>query len=157
MFDGCMNRLLPPSLVLMLVVVSVVVGLVFPILGPLHWVVRLVGVLPLGVGLWLNLGGAGLFARVGTNIRTFDDPGELVTSGPFRFTRNPMYLGFVLILVAVALFVGTLTAWLGAGAFFAAANSWYVPFEEQRMAAMFRDAYDEYRRRVPRWLGPVRP
>ena len=153
---GAMQRLLPPSLVLILVVVSVVIGVTMPVLGPLHWVLRLLGVLPLAAGLWLNLGGAGLFARLETNIRTFDDPGQLVTTGHFRFTRNPMYLGFTLVLIAVAMFVGTLTAWVGPTVFFVAANGWYVPFEEQRMQATFRDAYEDYRRRVPRWIGPVR-
>lgn len=151
-----MQRLLPPALVLILVIVSVVLGVVVPLVGPLHWALRLVGVVPLAAGLWLNLGGAGLFARVGTNIRTFDEPGQLVTSGHFRFTRNPMYVGFTLMLVAVALFVGTLTAWLGAVVFFLAANGWYIPFEERRMVASFGDAYEEYRRRVPRWIGLVR-
>ncbi len=152
-----MQRLLPPLLFLPLLVISVVVGLVAPALGPLPWVVRLSGVPIAAAGLALTVGGAGLFDRVDTNIKTFDDPDRLVTQGPFRFSRNPMYLGFTLALAGTALVVGTLTAWLGAVVFFGAANAWYIPFEERRMAATFGSAYAEYRRRVPRWLGPVRP
>ena len=58
-----------------------------------------------------------------------------MTDGPVRFTRNPMYLGFTLVLVAVALFVRSLTAWVGRLAFFVAASLWYIPFEEARMGA----------------------
>lgn len=151
-----MQRLLPPLLFLPLLLISITVGLVVPGAGPFGWALRLVGVPVVLAGLALNLGGAGLFNRLGTNIRTFDDPGRLVESGPFRFTRNPMYLGFTLILCGAALLVGTLTAWVGAAVFFAAANLWYIPFEEARMHATFGSDYDDYRRRVPRWLGPVR-
>ena len=151
-----MQRLLPPMLFLPLLVVSIVVGLLAPVAGPLPWVVRLLGIPVVAAGLVLNLGGAGLFGRVDTNIRTFDDPGLLVTEGPFRFSRNPMYLGFTLVLGGVALLVGTATAWAGAVVFFGAAHRWYIPFEERRMVATFGTAYDDYRRRVPRWVGVVR-
>ncbi|MEM7288138.1 MAG: methyltransferase, partial [Actinomycetota bacterium] len=119
-----MQRLLPPLLFLPLLVASVVVGLVVPVLGPTTWAIRALGVPVAAVGLTLNLGGAGLFNRIGTNVKTFDDPGRLVTGGPFRFTRNPMYLGFTSMLCGAALLVGTLTAWIGAVAFFVAANLW---------------------------------
>ena len=151
-----MQRLLPPLLFLPLLVFSVVLGLLVPIAGPLTWALRVLGVPVAAAGLTLNVGGAGLFQRTGTNIKTFNDPGVLVTDGPFRFTRNPMYLGFTLMLCGVALLVGTLSAWIGAAVFFAAANAWYIPFEEDRMRSTFGASYDDYRRRVPRWLGPVR-
>ena len=151
-----MQRLLPPLLFLPLLVISIVVGLAIPIAGPLTWTLRVLGVPVAIAGLTLNVGGAGLFNRIGTNIKTFDDPGRLVEDGPFRFTRNPMYLGFTLMLCGAALLVGTLTAWVGAVVFFIAANVWYIPFEEARMRATFGSAYDDYRRRVPRWLGRVR-
>lgn len=151
-----MKRLLPPLLFAPLLVLSVVLGLVVPVLGPAPWPVRVLGVPVALAGLAFNLGGAGLFGRLGTNIKTFNDPGQLVTSGPFRFTRNPMYLGFTLILSGVGLLVGTLTAWLGALAFFVAADTWYIPFEERRMRALFGTDYDDYQRRVPRWLRPIR-
>ena len=151
-----MQRLLPPTLVLVLIVVSVIVGVAVPIIGPLSGAWRLAGLVPLVVGLWLNLGGAGLFSRLDTNIRTFDEPGRLVTAGPFRFSRNPMYLGFMAVLAGVALLVGSLSAWMGPVAFFGAANFWYIPFEEARMRSNFGDDYDHYRSRVRRWVGPVR-
>jgi protein-S-isoprenylcysteine O-methyltransferase Ste14 len=153
LLDGDVQRLLPPFLVLSLIVVSLAFGLAVPVVGPMSGWWRLTGVVPLIIGLLLNLGGAGLFARVETNIKTFNDPDKLVVEGLFRFTRNPMYLGFTFILIAVAVFVGSLTAWVGPVAFFLAASLWYIPFEEHRMAARFGPAYDRYRQRVPRWVG----
>lgn len=114
---------------------------------------RTAGLVPLLAGAGLVLRGARLFERVGTNICTVDDPDRLVESGPFRWTRNPMYLGFVGLLVGAALLLGTAAAWLGPVVFVVAADRWYVPFEERRMAARFGPAYDEYRSRVPRWIA----
>ncbi len=151
-----MQRLLPPMLFAPLLDISLVVGVLLPVVGPMPWAVRWIGAPVIAVGLWLNLGGAGLFSRVGTNIKTFDDPDQLVTEGPFRFTRNPMYLGFMLMLSGASLLIGSLTAWIGPLVFLAAAQLWYIPFEEERMRTTFGDAYDDYCDRVPRWVGPVR-
>ena len=149
------HRLLPPKLVLLLLVVAVPIGVLAPVLGPLARPIRLLGIVPVVAGLGLTLSGSTLFSRVGTNIRTFNDPGVLVTAGPFAHTRNPMYLGFVVFLAGVALVVGTLTAWIAPACFALAADRWYIPFEERRMLATFGADYEDYRRRVPRWFGPV--
>ncbi|MGI9600336.1 MAG: methyltransferase family protein [Acidimicrobiales bacterium] len=151
-----MQRILPPILVLVIFVLMVVVATVAP--GPIllerPW--PLVGVVPLVAGVSLTLAGSRRFSRVGTNIKTFDDPDVLVDSGLFGFSRNPMYLGFVMTLVGVALLTGALTPWIGPITFAVAAHQWYIAFEEQRMAAVFGPTYERYRARVPRWFGAPR-
>eukprot|EP01030_Chromulinospumella_sphaerica_P019292 gene19292-19175_t len=104
------------------------------------------------LGLALSFSGAGLFRRVGTNIKTFDDPNVLVTGGPFRLTRNPMYLGFVLLLAGVALALGAASPWVVPAAFWLLADRWYIPFEERAMRRTFGEPYEAYSRRVRRWL-----
>jgi protein-S-isoprenylcysteine O-methyltransferase Ste14 len=152
-----MPKLLPPTLFVILLTVTVTVGLAVPVFGPLGNGVRLGGVVAIAAGAFVTVASAGLFNRVGTNIDTFADPDQLVDHGAFRFTRNPMYLGFTIVLVGAATLVGTASAFVGPIVFFAAAERWYVPFEERRMASVFGGAYDEYRRRVPRWIGIARP
>lgn len=151
-----MFRPLPPVLVAGLLILAIAAGLFAPVFGPAATPLRLVGLVPLAAGLGLNLRGAGLFDRIGTNIKTFDAPGTLVDTGPFRFSRNPMYLGFVLILAGVATLVGSLTAWVGPLAFFAAAQLWYIPFEERKMQEKFGADYERYTAEVWRWIGPLR-
>jgi protein-S-isoprenylcysteine O-methyltransferase Ste14 len=153
LLNGSMKRLLPPVLVAGLFVGSLAVGLTVPLLGPLATGFRLLGVIPLVVGTTLNLTAAGLFGRAGTNIKTFDEPGTLVAVGPFRFSRNPMYLGFLLVLTGLALLVGSLSAWIGPVVFWLAAQFWYIPFEERTMQAKFGRNYVRYCRHVHRWLG----
>lgn len=117
---------------------------------------RVLGILPLATGLVLNVRHARLFDKIGTNIKTFNEPQTFVTSGAYRWTRNPMYLGFVMILVGAATLLGAVVAMAGPVIFFIAAERCYIPFEEARMTAAFGADYDRYQRQVPRWAGAWR-
>ena len=83
---------------------------------------------------------------------TFDTPRNLVTTGLFAWSRNPMYLGFTLVLLAAALAVNMWLALLGPLAFFLAAQFWYVPFEERAARETFGVAYEIYAARTRRWV-----
>lgn len=148
-----MHTLLPPKLLLILVVAMMAITAALPTTIVIDGWWRLLGCVPACIGVAMSVGGSRLFERIGTNINTFDDPDHLVATGLFALTRNPMYLGFELVLIGVALGLGSWTAALGPVAFFVAADRWYIPFEEARMVATFGDDYDDYRRSVYRWFG----
>lgn len=93
----------------------------------------------------------GLVPALGTNLNTFGEPGSLRTEGLFRRTRNPMYLGMLIALLGLAATLGSASALAGPLVFFVLAQGYYVPVEERAMALKFGAAYDDYRRRVPRW------
>ncbi len=76
----------------------------------------------------------------------------LVTSGPFRFSRNPMYLGLIVLGVGAALIAGTWLMWLVPVLLFVLDNFVIIPFEERSMERAFGDAYRDYRARVRRWI-----
>jgi protein-S-isoprenylcysteine O-methyltransferase Ste14 len=145
-------RLLPPKLVLVLLVAMAALHGLLP--GPvlIAFPYNLAGALVAGLGLLLTLAGARLFARVGTNIKTFNEPGVLVTDGLFRWSRNPMYLGFVLLLAGTAILLGTAAPFLGPVLFAIVADRWYIAFEERAMQAKFGAEYSAYRRKTRRWL-----
>ena len=150
-----MRLLLPPLLVALLLAA-------LGALHALHPATRSVmhpGGLPLGkvalalaLGLILLVGARVQFARSGAEIMTFATPRRLVTTGLFRLSRNPMYLGFTLVLVAGALAVNTWCALLAPLAFFLAAHLWYVPYEERAAAEALGPDYEAYRVRTRRWL-----
>ena len=152
-----MRRLLPPHLFLLCGLGATAIGLAVPVWGPLVTEARLAGAVLLAVGLAVSKWGSDLFDRSRTNIKTFDDPDVLVTAGPFRFSRNPMYLGFTTALVGVSVLVGSMSAASGPVLFWLLADRWYIPFEERRMMATFGAAYQGYRSAVPRWIGRPRP
>jgi protein-S-isoprenylcysteine O-methyltransferase Ste14 len=105
------------------------------------------------LGIALAVTAAMLFRREGTEIEpTSAANRKLVTSGPFRFTRNPMYLGLVIVTLGIAFWVGAWPMFLAPVAIFATANWVHIPFEEAKMRRQFGDAFDTYGRRVRRWI-----
>jgi protein-S-isoprenylcysteine O-methyltransferase Ste14 len=81
-------------------------------------------------------------------------PERIVSQGPYRWTRNPMYLGHLVFFAGLALVLGS---WIAA-AVFAGHAVWFdrrVREDESRLAALFGDSYREYCRRVKRWIPGV--
>lgn len=76
----------------------------------------------------------------------------LVVRGPFRVTRNPMYLGLVIVTVGVAFWVGLLPMFAVPVLLFATANCVHIPFEENKLRRQFGAAFDDYLRCVRRWI-----
>jgi protein-S-isoprenylcysteine O-methyltransferase Ste14 len=115
-------------------------------------------VVPLGVSLvavaWIpSLWAFILFRREGTEINPISTQNrKLVTSGPYRYTRNPMYLGLVVLTLGIAIWVGSWPFFLAPMAVFATANWVHIPFEEAKMRRQFGAAYDSYVQRVRRWV-----
>ncbi len=79
-------------------------------------------------------------------------PTALVTTGPFRFSRSPMYLGVTCLLLGIALLVGTLPLFLAPVAFALTMNASYIPREERNLERQFGQEYMDYKNRVRRWL-----
>ena len=76
----------------------------------------------------------------------------LVVAGAYRFTRNPMYVGFALLLLAWAAWLAAAIAVLGPVLFVAYLTRFQILPEERALRARFGDAFDAYCRRVRRWL-----
>lgn len=78
----------------------------------------------------------------------------VVTDGPFRYTRNPMYVGMAGLLGAHAVLRGGWLPLVPVATFVAVIDRTQIPAEERAMAWSFGEAYDSYRSTTPRWLGP---
>ena len=147
-----MRKIIPPVLFAICIVVMVGLWLVFPIMQFVAFPISLVGILPLVVGLGIAKRGSDIFEKTGTNIETFNDPDILVTDGLYRISRNPMYLGFLVALLGVAIVLGNFSSILVAVGFFVITDRWYIKFEEETMAKTFGDRYAEYKEKTRRWL-----
>jgi protein-S-isoprenylcysteine O-methyltransferase Ste14 len=105
------------------------------------------------LGLLLSLWGERTFAAEGTDIIPASPTNKkLVTRGPFRYTRNPMYLGLVLIGLGFAFYFGTLPFYLVPVLLFLLCNFSFIPFEEAKMQRQFGDQYTDYLHHVRRWV-----
>ncbi|MEM9883768.1 MAG: isoprenylcysteine carboxylmethyltransferase family protein [Planctomycetota bacterium] len=113
---------------------------------------KMLGWVPILVGSGLCLAAASRFRRAATTIRPFRESAALVTTGPFRFSRNPMYLGLVLVLVGYAVIAGSATPWVVLPFFVAVIRRRFVAVEEAMLTDRFGEDYERYRRRVRRWL-----
>jgi protein-S-isoprenylcysteine O-methyltransferase Ste14 len=105
-----------------------------------------------GLGVMIMMTAHNRFMRVGTAIRPDDNPSLLVCDGIFQFTRNPMYLGFILILSGVAIFLGTLLAFFAPVAMFFILDRTFIPHEEQLLMSLFAEEYMDYKITVRRWI-----
>lgn len=104
--------------------------------------------LGLAIAVWCVL----LFRRAGTNAPTHRPATAIVTDGPYRFSRNPMYVGVTVLSVGIALWANS---WWMLGLLiptFVIMNVGVVAREERYLAAKFGDEYLAYKARVRRWL-----
>lgn len=109
-------------------------------------------------GLWIVIGlgllvfANGRFSRAGTGVIPFRNVSALVTDGIYRYTRNPMYLGMVAILLGSAIAVGASTALLVAPLFAVIVEWRFIRPEEAMLQGLFPGEYAAYCARVRRWL-----
>lgn len=150
-----MYRYLPPPLIALIV-------------GACMWLLARTGLLPLpafpfqavfvgmlvAAGLGVMLLAAIQFNRLGTTVDPIhpERSSELVTGGIYRVTRNPMYLGDLLILLGWGVFLASVPALLASLLFVLWIDWVQIPREEAALRAQFGEAYDRYRQQVRRWV-----
>ena len=115
-------------------------------------VVAAIAIALIGVGIAIS--GAVAFRRAKTTINPLKPEltSSLVTSGIYRFSRNPMYLGLAFVLLAWAVFMSSLWALLGPVVFILYISRFQVTPEERVLSGMFGAAYSAYQTKVRRWL-----
>jgi len=144
----------PPAVALLLgVVMWLASSLVAPVEVP--FVPRVAVALVLAsVGLVVGLAGMVSFWRAKTTINPTRPTAtsSLVTSGAFRFTRNPMYLSLLLYLLAWAVYLSNALALLFVPVFVLYINQFQIKPEERALSSLFGPEYAAYKGRVRRWL-----
>lgn len=110
------------------------------------------GVIGIVAGVGLAVWAARLFARAGTGVKPFTPSTEVVRIGPYRFTRNPMYLGMMIVLAGAVLLLGSLSPALVIPIFFWWIHNHFVLPEEQHMEHSLGQAYLDYKQSMRRWL-----
>lgn len=141
----------PPIWALLFVAASVLAGRGLGLAADFQSYIA--GFLVFGIGFLIAASGRRAFARAGTEVLPVSRKNSvLVESGPFRFTRNPMYLGILIATIGVAFVIGTPAAFAAPVAFFIFVNFISIPYEERKMERQFGDAWRDYKSRVRRWI-----
>ncbi len=146
------KRPLPPTYLLAFIVIMIALRFLLPIamIIPVPW--TLFGVVPLVAGILVNLAADKAFTRANTTVKPFEESAVLITDGAFRVSRHPMYLGFVLILIGVAVMMGRLTPFFAIPAFAALMDIVFIRVEERMLEEAFGRTWLEYQRGVRRWI-----
>ena len=147
--QGHLVHLRPPRIAMCLVAAAAALHLLFPltVVPPSSVGGLLVGTL----GFSLMMRAWWLFRRSGTAICPTDRASMLLTADVYGFTRNPMYLGMLMIVLGLAIWFGTVPFFAAAALLFAILNFVFCPFEEKRLRAAF-PGYVAYAARVRRWI-----
>jgi protein-S-isoprenylcysteine O-methyltransferase Ste14 len=115
------------------------------------------GTVVLVLGLLLMFLSFRLFFRVGMGtIAPWDPTKQLISQGIYRYVRNPMILGVVLVLLAESVLTSALIISLWAGLFWIGNHFYFVISEEPGLAKRFGESYIQYMHTVPRWLPKIR-
>jgi len=137
---------------LILFVLSVLLNFVFPVPVFLSPPSTYSGFLIIGFGFVLALWSRSLFLKNATTLQPSEEPTSLVTSGPFRLSRNPIYLGMASILLGVAVLLGSLVTLAFPVIFVTLIEFFIIPREEQNLENLFGEPYREYKKSVRRWI-----
>ena len=152
MTDAVRHGPLPPVFFLAALLLSLGLHYGMPIATVIAPPLSYFGVVLLVAGLAITITSAGAFARAKTAIRPFQESSTLVTSGFYRYTRNPMYLGMVLVLLGVDVFLGSATPFLVPPLFVWLIQRRFIRREEAMLEERFGDEYRAFRQRVRRWF-----
>jgi protein-S-isoprenylcysteine O-methyltransferase Ste14 len=113
------------------------------------------GLLPAAIGRVISVAAGGRFRQARTSFDPFKpmEASCLVTGGVFGVSRNPMYLGLVLLLIGWAVWLGTVSPWFVPPLFVIFISVTQIVPEETALEANFGETYLAYRHSVRRWLG----
>lgn len=130
-------------------------------MAALHFLLPIARILPASyssggvlilIGMSLILWAVRLFARAGTTIKPFEASTKMIVAGPYRWSRNPIYLGMAMILLGIGLALGTLTPFAILPLFVWLIQKNFIAHEEAMLDKSFGPAYAEYKKRIRRWL-----
>lgn len=146
------SKLLPPTYFFIYLLLTIGLHFIVPIMQLIYAPYRFIGILLLGIGIWLNMWTDGLFKKKNTTVKPFEKSSALILEGPFRFSRHPMYSGMVIALLGVAIILGSLITFLVPIAFFITMQIVFIRHEEKALEQTFGQEYLDYKNRVRCWL-----
>lgn len=142
----------PPYIAITLLFLAFLVDYLFPQFRFIFGKYRYIGIWILAFGLSITFYSFYLFKKNKTPILPGQKPTFVVVKGPYKFTRNPMYLGVTIALLGISVYIGNLLSLLSPIIFFMFMNFYFAPFEEKLMEKIFGKKYLQYKQQVRRWI-----
>ena len=116
------------------------------------------GLLLIFTGLYIMILTITKFVRIGKGtLAPWSPTGKLVIDGMYRYVRNPMIIGVLIVLAGESIAILSLNIFIWTLIFFIINNIWYIFYEEPDLEKKFGDEYRKYKKSVPRWIPRLEP
>lgn len=150
--DHANVKIAPPILLLIHLFAAFLLNWLLPLPFTFPRVLVWIGYALVIIGLALPFSAANQFMKAHTTLDPHSSVTQIVTSGPYRFSRNPIYLGFVCFLIGFTLIFKTYWGLILSPLFIVLMNILVIKYEEAYLEKKFGDVYTSYKSRVRRWL-----
>ena len=142
----------PPMVALLFIVIAYFLGRFVPTPFVVPAILRTIGLALTFIGFLLGIGAFIEFRKAHTTLDPHGSVKQIVTSGVYRFTRNPIYLGFMLMVIGLPLNSGLYWGLVVSPLFAMTMSRLVIEREEAYLEKKFKEQYAAYRSRVRRWL-----
>ncbi|MEA3365995.1 MAG: isoprenylcysteine carboxylmethyltransferase family protein [Candidatus Hydrogenedentes bacterium] len=142
----------PPTYFLVALLSIAALHFLLPLARVLSFPGNLLGMVPLILGTYIELAADAAIKGKKTTVKPFENPSFLITRGVYRFSRNPMYLGMTLILLGIAMLIGSATPYIVVVLFPVVMQRRFIRHEERALREVFGEEWDAYARRTRPWL-----
>lgn len=147
-----MKKILPPTHFFTYLIIAVLLHYALPIAQVIKYPLNWLGFLFFLPGGILNIWTDQLFKKNKTTVKPDEKPSVLIQTGPFKISRNPMYLGMTMLLIGAGFILGTIISFAGAILFVAAMQFVFIPKEEKILHDAFGEEFEAYKEKVGRWI-----
>ena len=147
-----LSNYIPGSTLGASIIAAIVLHYLFPVTILIPFPYNLLGLLIVGFGIYLVFQSVRLLRSYNTTTEPGGNPSSLVTQCPYCYSRNPIYLGLLLIAPGTAITLSSISSFIATIIFFLVVNTIIIPFEENRLQKNFGIEYERYKGSVRRWL-----
>lgn len=146
-------KILPPMWFFILLSIGLLAHYYVPAARVFEFGDTMIGIGLIVFGLVFSMYPSSLFAKEKTEILPTSETNRvLITYGPYKWSRNPMYVGMVAMLLGAAVWVGTFPLYAAVVVYFCIFNFVIIPFEEGKLHRIFGEEYAAYKGKVRRWF-----
>lgn len=145
-------KIKPPFVALFCILLSLSLDYLFPGLKFINQPYNRLGIIFIILGFTNLIWSFYLFRKNKTPIIPGKKPTFVVIQGPYKLTRNPMYLSVAAILFGISFYIGNALGFVSPLIFFLIMDSLFIPFEEKLLEGIFGKNYADYKKKVRRWI-----
>mgnify|MGYP001473532230 CR=1 FL=1 len=146
------TKIVPDAWFIIMLALSCTFHYLIPVARIIPHPYNLTGIVFILSGFALTLAANFVMIKSHTTNQPGETPDMLLTTGPFKISRNPVYLGMTIILMGVEILLGSLSALIVPVIFVIIIDRLFIKPEEDVLESLFGERYSEYSKRVRRWL-----